>query len=156
MYKFSVNGKTYKIRFGYRVLYQSDLMDRVIKATTGEADAPAESIKNLIGLTGELLLAGLQKYHSDEFGYDPENESERNEKLGIACDLIDDYEDEHTDEDGNRDKDGFTLFTDLQEELAKNGFLSRVAPQTQETLAELDATVVPMDHQRKRKTGANK
>lgn len=155
MYQFKVNGDTYKIRFGYRVLYQSDLMDRVINATAGTDGAPAESIKNLIGLTGELLLAGLQKHHRDAFGY--ETDEERSEKLGMVCDLIDDYEDEHTDEDGKRDKDGFTLFSELQEELSKNGFLSRVSEQAQQTLAEQDATVVPMEHQRKkRKVGESK
>ena len=155
MYAFKVNGNTYKIRFGYGVLYKSDLMDRVINATSGTEGAPAESIKNLIGLTGELLLAGLQKHHKDQFSYD--TEEERAEKLAAVCDLIDDYEDEHTDEDGKRDKDGFTLFTDLQEELSNNGFLSRVSEQAQKTLADQNSTVVPMEHQRKRqKDGESK
>lgn len=151
-YSFNVNGQKYKIRFGYGVLYQTDLIDRVITATSGNADSPAESIKNLIGLTGELLLAGLQKHHKDEFGYDTVDE--RKEKLSMVCDLIDDYEDENMDEDGNHLKDGFTLFTDLQEELARNGFLSQVSQRTATVAAEQDATVVPMEHKAKRKAGA--
>lgn len=148
MYEFNVNNKTYKIKFGYGVLYQSDLIDRVLDASSGNAETPANAIKNLIGLTSELLLAGLQKKHRDEFGYDPDSESEKKEMIRKASDLIDDYEDEHED-DG---KNGFTLFNDLQAELEKNGFLSQITRMGMEAAAEQDATVIPMDHQAKRKS----
>ena len=158
MYEFKVNGNKYKVKFGYGVLYKSDLIDRVLTASTGDAEKPADAIKNLIGLTAELLLAGLQKKHSDEFGYDPESEEERNEMIIKVCDLIDDFEDEHTDEDGNRDADGFTLFNDLQGELEKNGFLSMITTAGAEAAANQDATIVPQDHKktRSRKVGAIK
>ena len=155
MYEFKVNDKVYKVRYGYGVLYQSDLIDRVLTASTGKADDAAGAIKNLIGLTGELLLAGLQKKHSDEFGYDPDSPSERKDMISKACDLIDDYEDEHR---GVDDKNGFTLFNDLQKELENNGFLSQISRMGMETAAEQNATVIPMDHQvkrRTRKTGEN-
>lgn len=149
MYEFKVNGETYKVRYGYGVLYQSDLIDRVLAASTGKADDAAGTIKNLIGLTGELLLAGLQKHHSDVFGYDPESPSERKTMIAKACDLIDDYEDEHRDND---EKNGFTLFNDLQKELENNGFLSQITKISMETAADQNATVIPMDHQVKRRT----
>lgn len=155
MYEFKVNGKTYKVKYGYGVLYKSDLIDRVLTASTGDAEKPADAIKNLIGLTGELLLAGLQKNHRDEFGYDPDSETERNAMILKACDLIDDYEEEHTDEDGNRDADGFSLFNDLQGELEKNGFLSMITTAGAEAIAEQNATKVPQDH-KKRKVGVTK
>lgn len=148
MYELRVNDRIYKVKFGYGVLYKSDLIDRVLTASSGNADKPADALKNLIGLTAELLLAGLQNRHYDEFGY--ETDSEREAMILKVCDLIDDYEDEHTDMDGNRDKDGFSLFNDLQRELEKNGFLSMITAGAQEMMAEQDATVVPMDHQKRR------
>ena len=152
MYEFRVNDKIYKVKFGYGVLYKSDLIDRVLTASSGAADNAADAIKNLIGLTAELLLAGLQKKHSDEFGYDPESESERNEMIYKVCDLIDDYEDENRNLEDP--KDGFTLFNDLQKELENNGFLSQITKAGQEALTEQNATVVPMDHKKRgRKAG---
>lgn len=150
MYVFKVNGDSYKIRFGYGVLYKTDLIDRVIKATSGqmdEDDSPADVIKNLLGLTAELLLEGLQKHHKDKFGYDTDEEREK--RILEVCDLIDDYEDEHADGESEDKIDGSTLFVDLQKELERNGFLSRIGQGSQETLAEENATVVPMDRQKK-------
>lgn len=157
MYVFKVNGNEYKVRFGYGVLSRSDLIDRVIKATApDEGKDPAEAIKDMVGLTAELLLAGLQKRHSDEFGY--ETDSERDKAFALVCDLIDDYEDEATEEEREENlHNGFTLFNDLQDELAKNGFLSQLTSAMNQTLENQNATVVPMDHQQKnRSRGAKK
>lgn len=150
MYVFKVNGDSYKIRFGYGVLYKTDLIDRVIKATSGQTDegeSPADVIKNLLGLTAELLLEGLQKHHKDKFGYD--TDEEREQRILEVCDLIDDFEDEHADDESDDKIDGSTLFVDLQKELERNGFLSRISQGSQEALAEENATVVPMDRQKK-------
>lgn len=140
MYVFHVNDDDYKVKFGYGVLYKSDLIDRVVNVTSDTTN-PAESIKNVIGLTAELLLAGLQKNYSDEFGYETDEEKEK--QILKVCDLIDDYEDES--DDG---KNGFTLFNDLREELEKNGFLSEILGATKETAAKMNSTVIPMDHKR--------
>ena len=152
MYEFKVNGNNYKVKFGYGILVQSDLIDRLMEAYTTENKSPAAVAKTMIGLTTELLMAGLQKYHSDEFGYDPESETERKEMYRKVCDLIDDYEDEEG------DQDSFTLFNDLQAELEKNGFLSKIARSGQEAAKTQNATVLPMDHQAKksRKAGVSK
>lgn len=155
MYELKVNDKIYKVRFGYYELYQNDLMDRFFEAMDGGADNASATIKNLMGLTGELLLAGLQYYHDDEFGYDPESQTERKQMLRKACRLVDDYEEEHVAEE----KGGFDLFNDLQAELEKNNFLSRITKVGMEAAAEQNATVVPQDHlaaKRKSKAGANK
>lgn len=153
MYIFSVGGDKYKIRYSYGVLYKSDLMDRVINVSADQNDM-ATLVKNLIGLTAEMLLEGLQKYHSDKFGY--VSDEEREQRIREVCSLIDDYEDEHTDENGERDADGFTLFNDLQGELERNGFLSRVTAVAQETAAEQDATMIPQDHKKKARGGQSK
>lgn len=147
MYEFRVNDKIYKVKYGYGVLYKSDLIDRVLTASSGNENA-ADAIKNLIGLTAELLLAGLQKKHSDEFGYDPDSETERHEMIMKVCDMIDDYEDENRDLE--EPKDGFTLFNDLQRELENNGFLSQITRTGAEMMADQNATVVPIDHKAKR------
>ena len=147
MYEFKVGGNTYQVRFSYGVLYKTDIMDRVLSGSENNKERPADTLKNLIGLTAELLLAGLQKRHKDEFGY--ETEEQRENQIIKVCDLIDDYEDEHTDDDGNRDKDGFTLFADLQGELEKNGFLSHITRMASQTAAEQNATVIPTDHKKK-------
>lgn len=156
MYIFKVNGDSYKVRFGYGALYKTNLIDRVIKATSGSTKGEAaESIKNLIGLTAELLLEGMQKYHKDKFGYD--TDEERDARIREVCDLLDDYEDEHAEDDvadGETALSGFTVFNDLNQELMKNGFLSRVTRAAAETAASQNATVLPMEHQRKKKVGA--
>ena len=143
MYVLHVNGKDYKIEYRYRTLIKTDLIDRIVTASTGQADTPAEAIKNLIGLTAELLLAGLQYRHSDEFGY--ETDGEREEAFLRVCDLIDDYESE------NEGQGGFTLYNDLNAELEKNNFLSQITQMAQETAADQNATLIPLDHQQKRK-----
>ena len=137
MYVFKVNGNSYKIRFGYGVLYKTDLIDRVIKATSGQTDedgTPADVIKNLLGLTAELLLVGLQKYHSKEFGY--KDEKEKLKRIDEILDLLDDYEDESTEE---HEQDAATLLKDLQDELEKNGFLSTIAKMGQE-MSQMEQT----------------
>ena len=148
MYLFRVGDEAYKVKFGYGVLYKTDLIDRVMNATSTNQSTPADLIKNMIGLTAELLLEGLQKKHSDEFGY--ETDEEREKMILKVCDMIDEYEDEHS-EDG---MDGFSLFNDLNAELERNGFLSRIMSEAQETAAEMDATKIPTDHQAKAKTKA--
>lgn len=156
MYVFKVNDAEYKIKYSYRVLCETDLIDRVIDtmATTDESKDGATQFKDLLKLTAELLLAGLQKFHRDEFGYD--TDSEKKEKLFIVYDMIDDYEDEHREEPEDSRKDSATLFIDLQDELENNGFLSRIGRSGQDNLESQNATVVPMDHQKssKKKSGA--
>ena len=148
MYEFKVYGKTYQIKYGYGVLYKSDLIDKVLAVSSGNAENPANAVKNLIGLTAELLLEGLQKRHSGDFGY--ETSEEREIMIRKVCDMIDDYEEE------SEENNGFKLFTELQEELEKNGFLSQINAQAQQELAEQNSTVVPLDHKTKsRKAGAN-
>ena len=152
-YEFSVNDKTYKVYFRYRDLCESDLIDRVINtmATDDDRDG-ATAFKELLKLTAELLLAGLQKYHGDTFGYDTDNE--RKQRILEIYDLIDDYEDENADKDEK--KDSATLFVDLQNELGKNGFLSQLSQTSQEIAVQQNATVIPMDHQKSRKKSGAK
>lgn len=113
MFSFSANGKTYKVKFGYGVLTQSDILTQV--SSMGAINNPKDMIKML----PELILVGLQKKHKVEFGY--ETEEEKKIAYDKVCDLLDDYEDESTEENPHN---GFTLFEKASQELEKNGFLS--------------------------------
>lgn len=127
MYIFKIHGKEYKVRFTYRMICEGDLLDKV----TAIGDFSELDAKGIIGklaiTTAELLLAGLQKYHSDEFGY--KNEEDRKALIDEILDMFDDYEDESTEE---HPQSAFTLFTDLQGELERNGFLSAMMNATAE------------------------
>lgn len=122
MYIFKIHGKEYKVRFTYRMICEDDLLDKV--SSIGEfEDATAKGVLNkLTRTTAELLLAGLQKYHKGEFGYD--TDKEKDSRIEAMFDLFDDYEDESTED---HPQSAFTLFQDLQNELEKNGFLSAMS-----------------------------
>lgn len=131
MFVFKVNDTEYKVRFGYGVLCKTDLIDRMVEVYGSDTKSGAHQIREMISLTAELLLAGFQKYHKEEFGYI--TESEKDSALDKVFSLIDDYEDEHADDPEDEEKrDALQLFVGLQEELQKNGFLSRIRKKTEQ------------------------
>lgn len=127
MYIFKIYGKEYKVRYGYRTVCENDILDRVMNIGSTEDGTVKGLINNLVETTAELLLVGLQKYHSKEFGYG--SDEERRKRIGEIIDMLDDYEDESTEE---HEQDAATLLKDLQGELEKNGFLSAIAKMGQE------------------------
>lgn len=139
MFSFSANGKTYKVKFGYGVLTQSDILTQV--SSMGAINNPKDMIKML----PELILVGLQKKHKDEFGY--ETEEEKKIAYDKVCDLLDDYEDESTEENPHN---GFTLFEKANQELEKNGFLSEMVKAMEEkSEEEKKLPKTPQDHKKK-------
>ncbi len=136
MFSFSVNDKTYKVKFGYGVLSQSDILTKV--ATMGDINNP----KDIIAMLPELILAGLQRKHKDEFGY--ETEEEKKVAYEKVCDLLDDYEDESTEESP---KNGYILFEKASKELEQNGFLSGIMNAMEKAERKLPKT--PQDHKKK-------
>ena len=139
MFSFSANGKTYKVKFGYGVLTQSDILTQV--SSMGSITNPKDMIKML----PELILVGLQKKHKDEFGY--ETEEEKKIAYDKVCDLLDDYEDESTEENPHN---GFTLFEKASQELEKNGFLSGMVKAMEEkSEEEKKLPKTPQDHKKK-------
>lgn len=136
MFSFSVNDKTYKVKFGYGVLSQSDILTKV--ATMGNINNP----KDMIAMLPELILAGLQRKHKDEFGY--ETEEEKKVAYEKVCDLLDDYEDESTEENP---KNGYILFEKASKELENNGFLSGIMNAMEGMEKKLPKT--PQDHKKK-------
>ena len=127
MYIFKIYGKEYKVRYGYRTVCENDILDRVMNIGSTEDGTVKGLINNLVETTAELLLVGLQKYHSKEFGYG--SDEERQKRIGEIIDMLDDYEDESTEE---HEQDAASLLKDLQDELEKNGFLSAIAKMGQE------------------------
>lgn len=139
MFSFSANGKTYKVKFGYGVLTQSDILTQV--SSMGAINNPKDMIKML----PELILVGLQKKHKDKFGY--ETEEEKKIAYDKVCDLLDDYEDESTEENPHN---GFTLFEKASQELEKNGFLSGMVKAMEEkSEEEKKLPKTPQDHKKK-------
>ena len=119
MYTWKVKGVTYNIRFTYGILYNSDLLD--VLTSTKQPESLGEAVKSSMAQLPELLLAGLQKYHATEFSYS--NDEEKKVLVNKIWDMIDDYEDEATEENP---QNGATLLEDLTKELEKNGFLARL------------------------------
>lgn len=139
MFSFSANGKTYKVKFGYGVLTQSDILTQV--SSMGAINNPKDMIKML----PELILVGLQKKHKDEFGY--ETEEEKRIAYDKVCDLLDDYEDDSTEENP---QNGFILFEKASKELEKNGFLSGMVKAMEEkSEEEKKLPKTPQDHEKK-------
>lgn len=141
MFTFKVDEKEYKVKFGYGVLCKTDLIDRVVNLSQTNG---VNAFHNMMKTLAELLLAGLQKSHKDEFGY--ESDAEKETALDKVYDLLDDYESESTDENP---QDGYTLFEKCQDELMKNGFLSGVLKRAREATAKQNATKMPQDHKKK-------
>ena len=128
MYIFRIHGKEYKVRFTYRTVCEGDILDKISDATDFEGLGIRGMIERISKATAELLLVGLQKYHSKEFGYS--TDEEKAQRIEEMLDLFDDYEDESTEE---HEQSAATLFTDLQGELQKNGFLSAMMTAVEET-----------------------
>lgn len=135
MITLKVNGKDYKLVFGYGALLKTDILDRI-------QNSNKEGLKGTISLLPELLLVGLQKRHKDEFGW--ETESEKEVALDKIYDLLDEYENESTDDNP---QDGFTLLQQMNDELGKNGFLSRIMKMAE--AENQNATKIPQDHKKK-------
>jgi hypothetical protein len=137
MYIFKIHGKEYKVRFTYRMICKDDLLDKVSNLDLENMDARG-IVDKLTTTTAELLLAGLQKYHNDEFGY--KDEKEKEQRIEDMLDLFDDYEDESTEDN---EQSAASLFRDLQGELEKNGFLSMMmrAATESETMEQTAETV---------------
>lgn len=135
MITLKVNNKDYKLVFGYGSLLKTDILDRI-------QNSNKEGLKGAISLLPELLLVGLQKRHKDEFGW--ETESEKEVALDKIYDLLDEYESESTDDNP---QDGFMLLQQMNDELGKNGFLSRIMKMVE--AENQNATKIPQDHKKK-------
>ncbi len=120
----TVNGKNYKIRFGYNCFCDSDIFDQVKamlklmqgeKVETDDDMANLGKVRDLFLVIRELVYLGLQKDNPVA-------------DLREAGDLLDDYRDEAPEGEKRSLMD---LFTELTDELVNEGFLSDMLGETE-------------------------
>lgn len=112
-----IGEKEFNIKYGYEATVKNGIIKKLV--SLGEENGNMESIEKILLLLPELLLAGLQKYHADEYGFDYKNADQKEKQMAKVYALLDEYFDG---EDGDVEK----LFGDLQNELLENGFLSKI------------------------------
>lgn len=119
MMTLKIKDKEYKVKFGYNSFCDTDLMERTSTLLSVIHNAGAASdddvfvigrIKDLFDCVRELLFVGFKKY----------NPVDTVQEIG---DILDDYNDEGTEENPHGILDLFTLLT---EELFNAGFLSDI------------------------------
>lgn len=127
--KLKLRDKEYEIKFGYRATVESGLLNQLAQMSNmkdGETNV-MESAEKMMMWLPEFVLVGLQKFHKEEFGCNWSDKKDREEKTDKVFDMLDDYFDKE-------DSDFMKLFADLQEELMKNGFLSKMFQKEQEKI----------------------
>ena len=122
--KITLNGKEYTIKFGYKAVVESKIIQKLVTLETGNT-TELEAIDKILSFLPEFLLVGLQKFHGDEFGFDFDDKEAKEKQLAKMYDLLDDYLDPENEEGG----DIMSLYNDLSAELEKNSFLSKLLEQ---------------------------
>ena len=118
--KIKLSGKEYTVKFGYAPVYKNKIIPRLVGME--QKGEELEVIDNMLGFLPEFLLAGLQKFHADEFGFDFDDKEAKEKQLAKMYDLLDDYLDPENEEGG----DIMSLYNDLSAEMEKNSFLSKM------------------------------
>ncbi len=120
----TMNGKEYNIKFGNKAVARAGFISKLARIGAMQSD-PEDSAGALEGaekmylLMPQIILAGLQANHSDEFGYNLTTGKGRDEQLGKVEDMLDHFVDE---ENG----DFLKLQEDVTNEILHNGFLKKL------------------------------
>lgn len=141
-----VKDKIYKVKFGYNSFCDTDLMDRTsdllrvfsMEGTKDDNDVYGMGrVKDLFSCVRDLLFVGFKKF----------NPVETVQEVG---EILDDYQEEATEEDNRGIVD---LFTKLTEELMNEGFLGNLMHQMAENQTDETESVkrIPQDHKKKEK-----
>lgn len=143
MMKLSIDGKEYKVKFGYNCFCDTDLMDRVqsLAGLFSEKETESDSdvgqigkMKDLFCVVRELLFVGFEKYNPVE-------------DVQVIGDILDMYIDEEAEEERGL----FELFTALSDELLSGGFLSSLMGTAVENSEMENGAKKPTDHKKARK-----
>lgn len=132
-----IGEKNYNIQYAYKATLKAKLISKTAKVQAKVSkitDDELEGLEDLLLFIPEILLVGLQKNHSDEFGYNIDTENGKEEQLDKVFSLMDPF----IDEGG----DVRELFNALQEELVVNGFLRKMFQEEQEKLKQ-ETTEIP-------------
>ena len=129
MKEIKIGNKKFKLQFGYAVVAKGGIVKKLLQLQelfdAGEKDAEstfADNLETMMGCLDELLLASLQKYHADEFGYSVRTGNGHDEALEKVDALLDKYLD-------SDDANPLELIGELSEELENNGFLHHILRQ---------------------------
>lgn len=124
-----IGNKKYKLQFGYAVVAKGGIVKKLVQlqnifdASEENAEATfADNLETMMGCLDELLLAALQKNHSDEFGYSVRTGHGHDEALEKVDNLLDKYLE-------SEDANPLQLIGDLSDELENNGFLHHILRQ---------------------------
>jgi hypothetical protein len=134
MTEVKIGNKKYKLQFGYAVVAKGGIVKKLIELENlfdGEGVDFSSNLETIMGTLDELLLAALQRNHSDEFGYTVRTGNGHDEALQKVDDLLDKYLD-------SEDADPMGLITILTEELQNNGFLHHLLRQINEAEKETE------------------
>ena len=128
MQEIKIGNKKYKLQYGYAVVAKGDVMkhamslqDVLDNSNSEDAENPDffEQMGEMMNALAEMLLGALQKFHSDEFGYQVRSGNGKDAALEKVYDLLDKYFD-------SEDSDVMGLYEVLLDELEKNGFLHHI------------------------------
>lgn len=117
-----VNNKEYTIKFGYEPTLKSRLLSRAAEMAVSakeNSQGNMQQIENMLMFIPEMVLVGLQKFHSDEFGYNLDTKDGYEEAKNKVFELVGNYVD-------SGDVDVTDFFATLQEEMTSNGFLKKM------------------------------
>lgn len=127
MKKIKIGKKTYNLEFGYAVVAKGGIVKKLIELQelfSGDTDTTSmdDGVETMMGCLDELLLASLQKHHSNEFGYHVRSGNGHDEALEKVDGLLDEYF-------KGDDADPLALIEELSSELENNGFLKHLLRQ---------------------------
>lgn len=79
MTKIKLGEKELNIKFGYEATYKSGIIAKIVQLD--QIEDGIEQVNAVLMLLPELILVGAQKFHEKEFGYDPNNEEQKEKQM---------------------------------------------------------------------------
>lgn len=134
MLKLNIDGKEYRIKFGYEPVLKERIISKMEKLSSlfeGKS-VNTEAIEDAFLFVPEIFLVGLQVCHP-EFKYDYNTKAGKEDRLNEVYGIMEKYL--------NEDGDIFNLYDDMQKEMAEDSFLSSLLRKGKEAEKVEDASV---------------